>query len=165
MADVERLRASGKIRGFYHDSRKVLPVPAPYQDEAVHPAASNKSGRKKVDDPSYLPGEGVKSWIKNQLTTWSKWKSITVLHEQVFHQGRKWRFDHCIGLHKIAIEYEGIFQGLAHRSIAGTKRDIDKYNAATLQGWTIIRLAAHNYKQLFRFLDEAITLKTSVCSP
>jgi len=52
-----------------------------------------------------------------------------------------WRFDFAWPQVKIAVEIEGgIFDRRAHGSIKGILHDIDKYNAATYLGWTIIRL-------------------------
>ena len=62
-----------------------------------------------------------------------------------FHAVRKWRFDFAWPDHKLAVEIEGgMFQGsnTGHRSITGMMRDIEKYNAAQLDGWCVLRFHA-----------------------
>ena len=59
--------------------------------------------------------------------------------------GRKWRFDFAWPGpgHRIAVECEGgIFTRQAHGSISGILRDIEKYNAAQVQGWRVFRVVS-----------------------
>jgi very-short-patch-repair endonuclease len=61
--------------------------------------------------------------------------------EYRFHNERKWRFDYAYPEIKLAIEIEGgIYNRKAHGSITGIKRDIEKYTAAAVLGWRIIRI-------------------------
>ena len=71
--------------------------------------------------------------------------------ELQFHRPRLWRFDFAWALPQIALEMEGGVFGYtdehgefqskgAHSSIAGILRDIDKYNAAQVAGWTVLRV-------------------------
>lgn len=66
---------------------------------------------------------------------------------------RQWKFDYACPEKKIAVEIEGGVYGRgkpcpvckrrapgAHSSITGIKRDIEKYNTATSQGWRVIRV-------------------------
>ena len=72
------------------------------------------------------------------------------LAEYQFHGKRKWRFDFAWPWAKVALEIEGgVFgyrtatgkrQAGAHRSVQGVLRDIEKYNAATLDGWRVLRV-------------------------
>ena len=58
-----------------------------------------------------------------------------------FHPERKWRFD-CAWpfLWKIAIEVEGgVFTQGRHTRGKGAVGDMEKYNAAALDGWRILR--------------------------
>ena len=62
------------------------------------------------------------------------------LEEHAFHPTRKWRFDfawpHC----KLAVELEGgVFTGGRHSRGAGMVGDCDKYNAAAVMGWAVLR--------------------------
>lgn len=68
---------------------------------------------------------------------------VEAVEEHLFHPVRKWRFDLAILSHKIAIEIEGgiwIEGGGAHSHPANIIRDIEKYNAAVLHGWRLIRV-------------------------
>jgi very-short-patch-repair endonuclease len=57
-----------------------------------------------------------------------------------FHPTRKWRFDYAWPALKIALEVEGgIWTGGRHTRGAGFKKDMEKYNAAAVMGWRIIR--------------------------
>jgi very-short-patch-repair endonuclease len=60
-----------------------------------------------------------------------------------FHKTRKWRFDWCYPEQKIAIEFEGIFSTKSrHTTVKGYSRDAEKYNQATLHGWSVYRFTA-----------------------
>lgn len=64
-----------------------------------------------------------------------------------FHPVRKWRFDYSWPDKKVALEVEGgAYSGGRHTTGAGFEKDIDKYNAAALLGWTVVRcLPKHLY--------------------
>jgi len=54
--------------------------------------------------------------------------------------GRKWEFDFAWPEHKVAVECEGgTWSGGRHTRGAGYAGDCEKYNAASLLGWTLIR--------------------------
>lgn len=60
--------------------------------------------------------------------------------EYRFHATRKWRFDYAIPDYLIAIEYEGgVFSDGRHTRGTGFVNDCDKYNAAILDGWRLLR--------------------------
>lgn len=63
--------------------------------------------------------------------------------EHTFHPVRRWRFDFSWPRQRVALEVEGgVFMGpeTGHRSIAGMKRDIEKYNEAARYGWFVLRV-------------------------
>ena len=61
--------------------------------------------------------------------------------EHKFHDVRKWRFDFCWPEQKLALEVEGgIFVGGRHGRGAGMKKDMEKYNAACVLGWRVLRV-------------------------
>lgn len=63
--------------------------------------------------------------------------------EYRFDPKRRWRFDFAYPKEKIAIEIEGgIFSGGRHTRGKGFIGDCEKYNAAVLQGWKILRYTA-----------------------
>lgn len=60
--------------------------------------------------------------------------------EHRFHATRRWRFDYAWPDHKLALEVEGgAWTGGRHTRGAGFVKDIEKYNAATLAGWRVLR--------------------------
>lgn len=74
---------------------------------------------------------------------------IDFIAEHRFHETRQWRFDIAIPSLKIAIEYEGIMSRKSrHTTVTGYTKDCEKYNAATIAGWRILRYNAINYKSL-----------------
>lgn len=69
--------------------------------------------------------------------------------EYAFHPERKWRFDFAIPELKIGIEYEGLLSDKSrHTTVKGYTNDSEKYNAAQMLGWRVLRYTAINYKQL-----------------
>ena len=64
-----------------------------------------------------------------------------------FHPTRGWRFDYAWPARRIALEIEGgVFvmkktgRRGAHGSVKGVLKDIEKYNAAALHGWRVLRV-------------------------
>lgn len=59
-----------------------------------------------------------------------------------FHQTRLWRFDFAWPDAKVAVELEGgtwSRRKMAHNTGAGIQRDIEKHNAAIIEGWRVFR--------------------------
>jgi len=66
--------------------------------------------------------------------------NLTCIPEFKFHPTRKWRFDFAIPQIKMAIEVEGgIYTRGRHLRPTGFLRDMEKYNTASLMGWTLFR--------------------------
>lgn len=60
--------------------------------------------------------------------------------EFMFHNQRKWRFDYAFPELKIAIEVEGgVWTQGRHVRPKGYIGDMEKYNQATLYGWSLLR--------------------------
>lgn len=60
--------------------------------------------------------------------------------EYQFAKPRRWRFDYCWPAYKVALEVEGgAFIGGRHTRGKGFVNDLEKYNAATLMGWRVLR--------------------------
>ena len=75
---------------------------------------------------------------------------------------RKFKFDFAYPELKIAIEIEGgVFTKGAHGSISGILRDIEKYNLAVLNGWSVLRfLPDEMVKQnTYNIINQLIALK------
>jgi very-short-patch-repair endonuclease len=63
--------------------------------------------------------------------------------EFYFAKPRRWRFDLCWPGRKVAAEIEGgtWVQG-RHSRGSGMRKDAEKYNAAALDGWRVLRFTA-----------------------
>lgn len=60
--------------------------------------------------------------------------------EYKFHPDRRWRFDFAFPSLMIAIEVEGgVWKMGRHTRGMGFKKDSEKYNAASLLGWRLLR--------------------------
>ena len=61
--------------------------------------------------------------------------------EYRFAPPRRWRFDRAWPEHMVAVEVEGVTGGLGgrHQRRDGFERDCEKYNAAALAGWVLLR--------------------------
>jgi hypothetical protein len=96
-----------------------------------------------------------KDWLQLNLQYWANEKCLEMAQEYKFHEKRKWRFDWAFLSIKVAVEYEGLFSKKSrHTTIKGYQGDIAKYNAATVDGWKVIRVTAIDYKQIFDKLNE-----------
>ena len=90
----------------------------------------------------------TKTELKTLLYDWT--------HEYRFHPVRRWRFDHANPEYKVAIEYEGgIWTGGRHTRGIGYKNDCDKYNAAQVLGWRVLRYTtSHTLEQVLADIVE-----------
>lgn len=98
--------------------------------------------------------------------------SIPPEAQYLFHETRKWRFDfawpHC----RLAVEIDGgIFQGKAtgHRSITGVTKQMEKLNAAAIDGWCVLRYHANDLDQrpvqLIKELSDLIAWRHAYVPP
>jgi very-short-patch-repair endonuclease len=59
-----------------------------------------------------------------------------------FHEVRKWRFDFAYPERMLALEVEGgVHSGGRHTRGSGFIKDAEKYNAAAMAGWRVLRFA------------------------
>ena len=64
------------------------------------------------------------------------------MREYEFHPTRKWRFDFAWPDHMLAVECEGLQPPnlkSRHTTNEGFMKDCEKYNAAVLLGWRVLR--------------------------
>lgn len=67
--------------------------------------------------------------------------------EYLFARPRRWRFDFAWPGQMLAVEVEGgIFAAGRHNRPLGMIADMEKYNAALLLGWRVLRVAAPHIK-------------------
>jgi very-short-patch-repair endonuclease len=65
---------------------------------------------------------------------------LTPTPEHRFAPPRRWRFDLAFPDHMLAVEIEGgAWTGGRHTRGAGFISDMEKYNAAVLRGWRLLR--------------------------
>lgn len=65
---------------------------------------------------------------------------IAPVREYQFHPTRKWKFDFAFPDQKLAVEIEGgIWTNGRHTRGSGYRGDMEKYNAAALLGWKVLR--------------------------
>ena len=63
------------------------------------------------------------------------------VREHRFHAVRRWRFDYAWPQQRVALEVEGgVWTGGRHTRGAGFLGDLEKYNAAVLAGWRVVRV-------------------------
>jgi hypothetical protein len=63
------------------------------------------------------------------------------IREYRFARPRRWRFDYAWPAHQLALEIEGgTWCGGRHVRGMGYEGDCEKYNAAALLGWTVLRV-------------------------
>lgn len=74
------------------------------------------------------------------LRIWQALDGEPLEREHRFDTERRWRFDFALQARRIAIEIEGGLHNGRHTKAAGYAADCEKYNAATMAGWRVIRL-------------------------
>ena len=98
---------------------------------------------------SKVKGEKVPNEFEAKLARELKTFKIDFEQESYFHPDRKWRADfHLIGK-KILVEVEGgiwMPGGGRHTRAKGYLGDMEKYNAATMMGYQVIRFSTDQVK-------------------
>lgn len=83
--------------------------------------------------------------------------------EYKFAPPRKWRFDFAWPLRKLAVEIEGgVYSGGRHTRPTGFVNDMEKYNAAASQGWTVMRFTTSQATSGFALNTIEALLKASI---
>ena len=99
-----------------------------------------KSNRKSRDSK-------VESICESLLATQLKALRIAFEQEFKFHPKRKWRADFHLVEKMILVEVEGgIWSGGRHTRGKGYLGDMEKYNAATVMGYRVIRFSTEQVK-------------------
>ncbi|MCC6352311.1 MAG: hypothetical protein IT577_00415 [Verrucomicrobiae bacterium] len=72
---------------------------------------------------------------------WRRLRGPALVREHRFAPPRRWRFDFAHPASRIAIELEGgVWNRGRHNRPRGFIADCEKYSAAALAGWTVVRL-------------------------
>lgn len=112
----------------------------------------------KPTKPRTMPKE------KRRLIAWlEETYGELVVPEYRFHDTRLWRLDWAIdpvGL-KIAIEFQGMFGGKAHRSIDNVMRDAEKMAEAQLLGWLYLQVNTASLRDgmAYRWIERAVEIR------
>jgi len=94
-----------------------------------------------------LPKAG--SALEAELALQFKLHNIAPDTEYRFDSERRWRFDFAWPALKFAVEVEGVtYDGGRHQRVEGFENDLDKYQAALLQGWIVYRVSRKQIKNL-----------------
>lgn len=114
---------------------------AEYKRMIGAPKSKRSSKRPKVKSQK-VPNE-----FEAKLALELKALKLDFEQEFKFHQSRKWRADFHLKGRMILIEVEGgIWSGGRHTSGKGYIGDMEKYNAATMQGYQVIRFSTEQVK-------------------
>lgn len=79
--------------------------------------------------------------------------------EHRFHPARRWRFDFAFPALRLGVEVEGgLYSRGRHVRPAGYEADLEKYNAAALAGWMVLRFSPAQVRsgQAASMIEEAV---------
>ena len=94
-----------------------------------------------------VKGEKIPNEFEEKLARELKALKINFEQEFYFHPERKWRADFHLIDKKILVEVEGgIWSGGRHTRGKGYLGDMEKYNAATMMGFQVIRFSTDQVK-------------------
>lgn len=81
---------------------------------------------------------------------WSLFSIPEPIEEYRFCPDRRWRFDYAWEKYKIALEVEGGIwlrgAAFAHNRPIHFMKDVEKYNRAAFEGWTVFRFTPQQFK-------------------
>lgn len=90
------------------------------------------------------------------LTHWSIGRAQGIVKEHIpdpvrefkFSMYRDWKFDFCWQNLFVAVEVEGLIGGKGgrHQRVSGYTKDVEKYNAAALLCWSVLRYTNKDLK-------------------
>lgn len=85
--------------------------------------------------------------LELQKTMLRAWGLYGFHPEWHFTPGRRWAFDWAWPESKVALEVEGGgWRGMGHAAPVRFHQDIEKYNAAVLLGWAVIRCTPEDFR-------------------
>ena len=97
------------------------------------------------------------------LTNYCRNNKINLISEFRFDLKRRWLADYYIPSLNVLIEYEGMGRGKfgtmgGHQTIDGYTNNCEKYNAASIGGYKLLRYTAKNYGSVLDDLDKLLSL-------
>lgn len=119
--------------------------------QGLAPVALKKEPKKEVRQQWAMSKAKIE--IRSFLQAWASKRGVELATEYYFAKPRMWRADWALigkpGGLKVLIEYEGLFSKKSrHTTASGFSGDTEKYNAAALAGWIVLRYTAKTYKNL-----------------
>lgn len=89
-----------------------------------------------------VPSRKKSSALESRFASlWDALGGSELVREFRFDKTRRWRADFASNSARVLIEVEGgVWRGGRHTNPQGFINDAEKYLAATLQGWSVIRL-------------------------
>lgn len=108
----------------------------------------SKGKRKALQLVELLKSEGIEAVTEYRFAAELVGGTGKGLRQRLKANGLKdWRFDIAITLHLIAIELDGaVFTSGRHTRGLGFISDMDKMNAATVNGWRVLRFTHTHHK-------------------
>jgi len=103
--------------------------------------------KRKAKRPASVKKERVVSEGEAILSQHLRTLKIEFEQEFKFHPSRKWRADFHLKGKKILVEVEGgIWSNGRHTRVKGYLGDLEKYNAATMMDYQVIRFSTEQVK-------------------
>lgn len=105
-----------------------------------------------------------RSHLEERLATWMDRELLPVaVREFRFDPNRMWRFDFAWPARGLAVEIEGgVFIRGGHSRGADYTKDCEKYNAAAMAGWVVLRFTVKMFEDGSVFEDVKRALMTDV---
>lgn len=76
------------------------------------------------------------------------------IEEYKFHPSRRWRFDFCHPDKKIAVEINGgVWAYGRHNRAASYIKDMEKLNAAQMQGWRVFQYTPQQAGEMLKDME------------
>ena len=120
----------------------------------------SKGKRKALQLVELLKAEGIHAVMEYRFAAEIVGGTGKGLRQRLKDAGlHDWRFDISITLHLIAIELDGaVFTSGRHSRGLGVISDMDKINAATVNGWRVLRFTHthHKHSEIVRMVQSLI---------
>lgn len=105
------------------------------------------NGRRHAREPKGMPAKPKKG-SQGEFEFWEMLRAEGMplpRREFRFHETRQWRFDFAWPDRMLALEVEGgIYSKGRHARGQGYQEDLDKYNAAVVLGWGVLRYSTED---------------------